>query len=108
MSNDASSREAGERKAVRQSSIDHRPTFMRGVAAGSVLVLVKFAVVMPIDIADFLYATCILVTLVITLGDLLHLSVFGSGSRFSDFILGLIFPLDAYAVLILYGLPLPD
>jgi len=73
-----------------------------------VIVLVKYAVPLPIDVADALYGTCILVTLVITLGDLLRLQFFSSHSTADDFILGLLYPLDAYAVLILYGIPLPD
>jgi len=93
---------------LRQSSIDHRPTFLRGTVVGLVLVLVKLLVVLPIDIADFLYATCLLVTLVITFGDLFRLRIFAGQARMFDFVLGLLFPLDAYAVLILYGLPLPD
>lgn len=70
--------------------------------------MVKLYFALPIDIADFLYATCLLITLVITLGDLLRLRIFTAKSRVIDFTLGLLFPLDAYAVLILYGLPLPD
>jgi uncharacterized protein (DUF697 family) len=70
--------------------------------------LVKLFVVLPIDIADFLYATCLLVTLVISIGDLLGWRIVISESRALDFVLGVLLPLDAYAVLILYGLPLPD
>ena len=85
-----------------------RSAFLKGVAIGMVLVIIKFAIVMPIDIADILYGTCILVTLAITLGDLLGLQFFTTQSAALDFVLGLLYPLDAYAVLILYGVPLPD
>ena len=73
-----------------------------------VLVIIKYAIVLPIDIADILYGSCLLVTLIITLGDLLGLQFFTTQSMALNFILGLLYPLDAYAVLILYGLPLPD
>jgi hypothetical protein len=73
-----------------------------------ILVIVKYAVVLPVDVADILYGSCLLVTLIITLGDLLGLRFFTIQSVALDFILGLLYPLDAYAVLILFGLPLPD
>jgi len=95
-------------KTSRQSGIDHRSTFLRGVAIGTALVIVKYAIVLPIDIADILYGMCLLVTLIITLGDLLQLRLFTKESKALDFILGLLYPPDAYAVLILFGLPLPD
>jgi hypothetical protein len=72
------------------------------------IVIVKYAVVLPIDIADILYGSCLLTTLVITLGDLLQWRLFTAESRALDFVLGLLYPLDAYAVLILFGIPLPD
>lgn len=72
------------------------------------IVVIKYAIVLPIDVADVLYGTCLLVTLIITLGDLLHWRYFTMESPAIDFILGLLYPLDAYAVLILFGLPLPD
>jgi len=73
-----------------------------------VLAIIKYAIVLPIDIADILYGGCLLVTLIITLGDLLRWRLFTSDSIAFDFILGLLYPLDAYAVLILFGLLLPD
>jgi hypothetical protein len=96
------------KRASRQSWIEHRPAFLRGAAIGMILVIVKYAIVLPIDIADILYGSCLLVTLIITLGDLLGLRFFAIQSVALDFILGLLYPLDAYAVLILFGLPLPD
>lgn len=72
------------------------------------LAVVKFAFFLPIDIADFLYGACLLITLIITLGDLLRLRLSQSESRWLDFVLGLLYPLDAYAVLVLFGVPLPD
>jgi uncharacterized protein (DUF697 family) len=89
------------------SSIDHRPSFLRGSIVGIALVAVKLFVVLPIDIADFLYATCLLITLVISIGELFGWRVL-SESDALDFVLGILLPLDSYAVLILYGLPLPD
>lgn len=73
-----------------------------------VLAIVKYAIVLPIDIADILYGACLLVTLIITLGDLLRWRLFTTESNALDFVLGLLYPLDAYAVLILFGVPLPD
>jgi hypothetical protein len=88
--------------------VNHRSNFLRGLAVGIVLAFVKYAVVLPIDIADILYGTCILVTLTITLGDLLEWRLFSAESAGLDFVLGLLYPLDAYAVLLLFGVPLPD
>jgi hypothetical protein len=72
-----------------------------------VIVFVKYAIVLPIDIADILYGACLLVTLIITLGDLLRWRLF-TESKALDLVVGLLYPLDAYAVLVLFGLPLPD
>ncbi|MDG6924212.1 MAG: hypothetical protein JRN67_13095 [Nitrososphaerota archaeon] len=61
---------------------------------------------MPIDIADMLYGFALLVTLIITLGELLEVKYFVLEAKILDFILGVLFPLDCYAVLVLFGLPL--
>jgi hypothetical protein len=79
-----------------------------GLAFGLFVALVKFAVVLPIDLADILYGSCILITLAITFADLLGVWDASRQPRVVDLVLGLLFPLDAYAVLILFGVPLPD
>jgi hypothetical protein len=45
---------------------------------------------------------------VITFGDLLDFRVFIRHSKRLDFIIGFLFPLDCYAVLILFSVPLPN
>jgi hypothetical protein len=75
---------------------------------GVSLVAVKFLIVLPIDIADILYAISLLITLAITFGDFMEWRSFTLHPRMLDFILGFLFPLDAYAVVVLLGLPLPD
>ncbi len=93
---------------MRQSSTNHHPSFLRGTVIGLALVIVKLFFVLPIDIADFLYATCLLVTLIISIGDLFGWRIFVSESQALDFVLSILLPLDAYAILILHGLPLAD
>jgi hypothetical protein len=93
---------------VRKTQIEHRPTFVRGVIVGLLVVAVKFVVVLPVDIADILYGASLLVTLVITFGDFMEWKAFTLHPKILDFILGFLFPLDAYAVLQLFGFPLPD
>jgi hypothetical protein len=78
------------------------------MAIGIGLVVVKYAIVLPIDIADILYGTCLLATLIITLGDLFEWRLFTAESKILNLVLGMLYPLDAYAVLILFGIPLPD
>jgi hypothetical protein len=68
----------------------------------------KFVVVLPVDIANILYGVSLLMTLVITFGDFMEWRSFILHPKTLDFILGFLFPLDAYAVLILFGFPLPD
>jgi hypothetical protein len=93
---------------LRKTQIEHRPTFVRGAILGLLLVAAKFVVLLPVDIADILYGASLLVTLVITLGDFMEWRSFTLHPKTLDFVLGFLFPLDAYAVLLLFGLPLPD
>ena len=79
-----------------------------GTLAGFLLVAVKLIVVLPVDIADVLYGASLLLTLAITLGDLVEIRIFTRHSRQLDFIIGLLFPLDCYAVLLLFSVPLPN
>jgi hypothetical protein len=89
--------------------LDQHATFLPGVIFGLVLAGIKFAVTLPIDVADLLYGSCLLVTLVITLVDFLGIwDTSAAQPRAVDFVLGLLYPLDAYAVLILFGVPMPD
>ena len=93
---------------MRTSAFQHRPSFLLGTLAGLVLVAVKLVVVLPVDIADFLYGASLLLTLIITFGDLVDFKIFTRHSRQLDFLVGLLFPLDCYAVLILFSIPLPN
>jgi hypothetical protein len=88
--------------------IQHRQSFTRGLLFGLSLVIAKFVIVLPIDLADILYAISLLITLLITFGDFMEWKSFVLHPRVLDFLLGFLFPLDAYAVLVLLGLPLPD
>ena len=76
--------------------------------AGFLLVAVKLIIVLPVDIADVLYGASLLLTLAITFGDLIDFKIFTRHSKQLDFTVGLLFPLDCYAVLILFSLPLPN
>ena len=96
------------RRWLRKSTIQHRPAFTRGVLFGLSLVVAKFVIFLPIDIADLLYAVSLLVTLVITFGDFMEWESFVLHPRSLDFVLGFLFPLDAYAVVVLLGVPMPD
>jgi hypothetical protein len=91
---------------VRTTSVQHRRHFLRGVVPGLVLVAVKFVFFLPVNVSDILYGAAILLTLVITTGELLQYKPFVLEARILDFIAGLLFPLDCYAVLVLFGLPL--
>lgn len=75
---------------------------------GIVLVIVKLVFFLPVDITDLLYGVALLVTLIITIGELLESRRFTLEVRVLDFIVGLLFPLDCYAVLLLFGLPLTN
>jgi hypothetical protein len=81
---------------------------VRGAVVGLALMVFKFIVFLPIDVADFLYGLVLLATLVITLGDLLESKYFVLEAKYLDFIVGFLFPLDAYAVLVLLGVPLTN
>jgi hypothetical protein len=93
---------------MRKRSVESRQSFFRGVLVGLLVVLVKLLIVLPVDIADILYGIVILVTLVITIGEIVESRYFVLGSKTLDFIVGFLFPLDCYAVLILFGLPLTN
>ena len=93
---------------MRTGSIRHRSQFYRGALLGIVLVIVKLVFFLPVDIADLLYGVALLVTLIITIGELLESRRFTLEVRVLDFIVGLLFPLDCYAVLLLFGLPLTN
>ena len=81
---------------------------MRGVVPGLVLVAVKFILFLPVDITDILYGAALLLTLVITTGELLEYRPFVLEAKVLDFVAGLLFPLDCYAVFVLFGLPLTN
>jgi hypothetical protein len=91
---------------VRTTSVQHRRHFLSGVVPGLVLVAVKFVFFLPVNLTDILYGPAILLTLAITTGELLQFRPFVLEARILDFIAGLLFPLDCYAVLVLFGLPL--
>lgn len=93
---------------MRHLAFQNQRAFLTGFLAGLLLIIVKIVVVLPVDIADLVYGTSLLVTLIITFGDLVDLKLFISHSKGLDFVLGLLFPLDCYAVLILFGAPLPN
>jgi hypothetical protein len=93
---------------VRTASVQHRRQFLRGVVPGLVLVAVKFIFFLPVDLTDILYGVALLLTLVITTGELLEYRLFVFEAKILDFVAGLLFPLDCYAVLILFGIPLTN
>ena len=93
---------------MRHLAFQNQRAFLTGFLAGLFLVVIKLAVILPVDIADLVYGTSLLFTLIITFGDLVDLKVFVAHSKGLDFVLGLLFPLDCYAVLILFGAALPN
>ena len=93
---------------MRVSSIQHRAQFFRGALLGIFVVAIKLVFFLPINIADILYGLALLVTLVITVGELLQSKYFVVEARVLDFVVGFLFPLDCYAVLILFGAPLTN
>jgi hypothetical protein len=93
---------------LRTSSIQHRSQFFRGAFLGVMLVVIKLVFFLPINVADILYGAALLVTLVITAGELLQSRYFVLEARVLDFVVGFLFPLDCYAVLILFGVPLTN
>ena len=93
---------------MRHLAFQDQRAFLVGFVSGFFLVAVKLVVILPVDIADLVYGTSLLFTLVITFGDLVDLKIFVNHSKGLDFVLGVLFPLDCYAVLILFGLRLPN
>jgi hypothetical protein len=93
---------------MRVSQINHRKNFLTGALIGFVLVIFKLVVFLPINVADIMYGIALLVTLVITTGEILESKRLVLEAKYLDFIMGILFPLDAYAVLILLGLPLTN
>jgi hypothetical protein len=75
---------------------------------GMIVVIIKLIFFLPIDVADILYGIAILVTLVITIGELMESKYFVLEAKTLDFVVGFLFPLDCSAVLVLFGLPLTD
>jgi hypothetical protein len=61
-----------------------------------------------VDIPGLLYGVELLLTIVITVGDLLEIKYFVLEAKVLDFVMGFLFPLDCYAVLILFGIPLSN
>ena len=93
---------------MRTASVQHRRKFFRGAAVGLVLVAFKFLLFTPVDITDVLYGVAILFTLIVTVGELLEYKYLVLEERYLDFVLGFLFPLDCYAVLVLFGLPVTN
>lgn len=93
---------------MRTLAVQHRHQFFRGAAIGLVLVAIKFILFWPVDVADLFYGLAILLTLIITTGELLDYKRFVLNARILDFIAGFLFPLDCYAVLVLFGIPLTN
>jgi hypothetical protein len=93
---------------MRHLAFQNERAFLVGFLAGLLLVVVKLVLILPVDVADLVYGTSLLLTLVITFGDLVDLKLFVAHSKGLDFVLGLLFPLDCFAVLILFGAPLPN
>jgi hypothetical protein len=96
------------RDTLRARTTQHRHNFLIGALSGLTVVFVKLLVVLPIDAADLLYGMGLLVTLVISVGELLEIDFQFVNADQLDSVLGFLFPLDCYAVLVLFGLPLPD
>jgi hypothetical protein len=91
---------------MRSASVQHRHQFFRGMAFGLILIAIKLVLFLPVDIADVLYGVAILLSLIITVGELLGYKYFTLEARYLDFLVGFLFPLDCYAVLVLFGIPL--
>ena len=93
---------------MRTAAIQHRSQFFRGTIPGLALVAVKFVFFSPVDITDLLYGVALLLTLIITTGELLEYKRFIVEAKLLDFVAGFLFPLDCYAILVLFGLPLTN
>lgn len=89
-----------------QEKIEDRKQFFTGFAIGLVLVIIKLIFYLPIDIADDVYGGALLLTLLVTAGQILGTNKVELQGRWLDFLFGLLFPLDLYAVLVLFGVPL--
>ncbi len=94
--------------ALRSSPRAHRPSFLIGALVGLVVVIIKFIIFLPIDIADLLYGASLSITLAITAGEFAPLKFFLAESKTFNLVVGILFPLDCYAVLILFGVPLTN
>jgi len=92
----------------RKRVVENRRQFLRGSILGILVVLIKFIFFLPIDIADILYGSVLLASLVITMGEIFELKYFVLEDKYLDFVLGFLFPLDCYAVIILFGVPLTN
>jgi hypothetical protein len=75
---------------------------------GLVLVAIKLFIFLPLDVANISYAIALALTLAITVGDLMGPNILLIDDKYLDFLVGLLFPLDCYAILILLGIPLVD
>lgn len=75
---------------------------------GLILVVIKFLLYLQVDVADLLYGVVLLLTLLITAGEVLEYKRFILNSRILDLVAGFLFPLDLYAVLVLLGVPLTN
>ncbi|MHB8565564.1 MAG: hypothetical protein ACYC7D_04240 [Nitrososphaerales archaeon] len=93
---------------MRSVSEKHRPSFLIGTIFGLTVVLAKLIIILPVNLADMLYGVTLLTTLIITAGELSGVRIFGLESRMLHLIVGFLFPLDCYAVLILFSIPLPN
>ena len=93
---------------MRHLAFQNQRAFLTGFLAGFLLVVIKLVVILPVNVADVVYGTSLLFTLIITFGELIDLKLFVAHSMGLDLVLGLLFPLDCYAVLILFGVPLPN
>ena len=93
---------------MRSSAVEERSRFLLGVIIGLIAVLAKIVIALPVDVADILYGMVLLVTLAITAGEVMRLKFFVLEAKILDLIVGLLFPLDIYAVLVLFGIALPN
>lgn len=93
---------------MRTTPIQHRHQFFRGAVVGLILVVIKFLFFLPVDVADLLYGVALLLTLLITTGEVLEYKRLILNARILDLVAGFLFPLDCYAVLVLLGIPLTN
>jgi len=93
---------------MRSTQIQFRSQFLTGFILGLILVVIKLIFFLPIDIADAFYGAGLLVTIIITIAEMLKFPYLTLEPHIRDFIIGFLLPLDFYAVLILFGLPLKN